>query len=176
MFLVGIRVHSVRGCFDKLWLEIVTSSACIGAILGTVQLFCVKGRISFNLSPRIWEISIEFKWKFFTQMQTKLTTKELDCYSDAGAVAEEVLGSIRTVVAFGGERKELDRYSSTLKGATNAGKQKAIFSGVGEGILQFFLYLSSAIATWYGVSLILADRDKPFGEREYVPSTLMIVS
>ena len=31
-------------------------------------------------------------------------------YASAGAVAEEVLSSIRTVVAFGGEYKEAKRY------------------------------------------------------------------
>jgi hypothetical protein len=43
------------------------------------------------------------------QVQTSLTTKELESYSDAGAVAEEVLSFMRTVVAFGGENKEVAR-------------------------------------------------------------------
>jgi ATP-binding cassette, subfamily B (MDR/TAP), member 1 len=38
-----------------------------------------------------------------------MTKKELDAYAKAGAVAEEVLGSIRTVVAFGGQEKEAAR-------------------------------------------------------------------
>jgi len=39
------------------------------------------------------------------------TQKELAAYAKAGAIAEEVLGAIRTVVAFGGEKKECARYS-----------------------------------------------------------------
>jgi hypothetical protein len=35
---------------------------------------------------------------------------ELQAYGNAGAVAEEVLSSIRTVVAFGGQDKEVERY------------------------------------------------------------------
>ena len=31
-------------------------------------------------------------------------------YASAGSVAEEVLSAIRTVIAFGGEEKEIDRY------------------------------------------------------------------
>jgi ABC-type multidrug transport system fused ATPase/permease subunit len=38
------------------------------------------------------------------------TVREQNAYASAGAVAEEVLGSIRTVVAFGGEYKEIERY------------------------------------------------------------------
>nr|CAD7571679.1 unnamed protein product [Timema californicum] len=38
-----------------------------------------------------------------------LSRKELEVYGQAGSIAEEVLSSIRTVVAFGGESKEVDR-------------------------------------------------------------------
>lgn len=43
------------------------------------------------------------------QMQTVLTTKEGESYGAAGAVVEEVLSSIRTVMAYGGEEKEVER-------------------------------------------------------------------
>lgn len=42
-------------------------------------------------------------------MQTSLTEKELQAYGSAGAICEEVLTAIRTVVAFGGEEKETKR-------------------------------------------------------------------
>ena len=40
-----------------------------------------------------------------------MTKKELESYAKAGAVAEEVLGSMRTVTAFGGQEKEVARYA-----------------------------------------------------------------
>lgn len=63
------------------------------------------------------------------KMQSSLTEKELKSYSKAGSVAEEVLSSIRTVVAFGGEKKELERYSQRLEPAEKNGKKKGIYSG-----------------------------------------------
>ena len=48
----------------------------------------------------------------FDQMSTSATQKELSAYAKAGAVAEEVFSSIRTVFAFGGEKKESKRYSN----------------------------------------------------------------
>lgn len=42
------------------------------------------------------------------------SAKEQNIYGKAGAIAEEVLSSIRTVIAFGGEEKEIDRYDSRL--------------------------------------------------------------
>ena len=45
----------------------------------------------------------------FLQLIRKMTTSALDAYAKAGAVAEEVLSSVRTVTAFGGEHKEVER-------------------------------------------------------------------
>ena len=38
-----------------------------------------------------------------------MTTGGLNAYAKAGSIAEEVLSSIRTVAAFGGEKKEIAR-------------------------------------------------------------------
>ena len=42
-------------------------------------------------------------------MMARFTIREQKAYAAAGAVAEEVLSSIRTVVAFAGEAKETER-------------------------------------------------------------------
>lgn len=47
------------------------------------------------------------------QAVAKLTGRELKAYAKAGAVADEVLSSIRTVAAFGGEKKEVERFVQT---------------------------------------------------------------
>lgn len=44
------------------------------------------------------------------QAVAKLTGRELKAYAKAGAVADEVLSSIRTVAAFGGEKREVERF------------------------------------------------------------------
>nr|XP_040221248.2 multidrug resistance protein homolog 49 [Anopheles coluzzii]XP_040221249.2 multidrug resistance protein homolog 49 [Anopheles coluzzii] len=110
---------------------------------------------------------------FVAKMQSTLTEKELKSYSSAGAVAEEVLGSIRTVVAFGGEKKEADRYRERLAGAELNGRRKGLFSGIGGGIMWFIIYCCYALAFWYGISLILEDRDKDL--KDYTPAVLIIV-
>ena len=45
----------------------------------------------------------------FLQLMTSTSEKELKAYAKAGSVAEEVLSSIRTVVAFSGQEKECTR-------------------------------------------------------------------
>lgn len=46
---------------------------------------------------------------YLIQIQAAVSGDELQIYGAASAVAEEVLSSIRTVVSFGGEQKEIDR-------------------------------------------------------------------
>lgn len=110
---------------------------------------------------------------FVAKIQSSLTEKELQSYATAGSVAEEVLGGIRTVIAFGGESKESDRYRQRLIPAEINGQKKGLFSGIGSGIMWLIVYCCYALAFWYGVGLILDDRTKDI--KEYTPAVLIIV-
>ena len=72
--------------------------------------------------------------------QTALTEKEMAAYGRAGGIAEEVLSSIRTVVAFGGQDKEVERYESKLVYARKAGTLRGVLTGVGGGLMWFIIY------------------------------------
>uniref|UniRef100_A0A8B9KNS2 ATP-binding cassette, sub-family B (MDR/TAP), member 5 n=1 Tax=Astyanax mexicanus TaxID=7994 RepID=A0A8B9KNS2_ASTMX len=82
-----------------------------------------------------------------------LTGKELSAYAKAGAVAEEILVAIRTVVAFNGQQKALEKYEKNLVDAKNFGVKKAITTNVSMGITQFFIFGTYALAFWYGTKL-----------------------
>ena len=43
------------------------------------------------------------------QLTAAFTSQEQKEYASAGAIAEEVLSSFRTVATFGGERREIER-------------------------------------------------------------------
>jgi hypothetical protein len=47
---------------------------------------------------------------YLSQVSARLAKKEMQAYGIAGSIAEEVLSSIRTVVAFGGQDSEVKRY------------------------------------------------------------------
>lgn len=98
----------------------------------------------------------------------KLTGRELQAYAKAGAVADEVLSSIRTVAAFGGERKEVERYDRNLISAQQWGIRKGLIMGFFTGYLWFIIFLCYALAFWYGSSLVL-------NSQEYSPGTLLQV-
>ncbi|XP_010631188.1 ATP-dependent translocase ABCB1 isoform X4 [Fukomys damarensis] len=84
------------------------------------------------------------------------TNKELLAYAKAGAVAEEVLAAIRTVIAFGGQKKELERYNKNLEEAKRIGIKKAVTANVSVGANFLVIYASYALSFWYGSTLILS--------------------
>ncbi|TSM94690.1 Bile salt export pump [Bagarius yarrelli] len=98
----------------------------------------------------------------------KLTGWELQAYAKAGAVADEVLSSIRTVAAFGGEKKEVERYDRNLVSAQRWGIRKGLIMGFFTGYLWFIIFLCYALAFWYGSSLVVDTQ-------EYSPGTLLQV-
>ncbi|CAG9824400.1 unnamed protein product [Phaedon cochleariae] len=106
-------------------------------------------------------------------LTTKLSKNELDAYGTAGAIAEEVLSSIRTVIAFGGQEKEIERYGSNLIFARKNNIKRSLFSALGFGILWFVIYSSYALAFWYGVKLILEQRG--WESPVYTPGNMVTV-
>ncbi|XP_053119930.1 ATP-dependent translocase ABCB1 isoform X2 [Hemicordylus capensis] len=93
----------------------------------------------------------------WAKVLSSFTNKELAAYAKAGSVAEEVLSAIRTVIAFGGQEKEIQRYHKNLEDAKNIGIKKAITANISMGIAFFLIYASYALAFWYGASLVLYE-------------------
>nr|XP_033786800.1 ATP-binding cassette sub-family B member 5 isoform X2 [Geotrypetes seraphini] len=100
---------------------------------------------------------------FCSKMLVSLTNKELTAYAKAGAVAEEVLSSIRTVVAFGGQEKEINRYTSNLSEAKNFGIKKAIAAQLSLGFVYLIIHACYGLAFWYGTTLILGNNGYTIG-------------
>ncbi|XP_054157708.1 ATP-dependent translocase ABCB1-like [Oppia nitens] len=89
------------------------------------------------------------------KLQGKFSTTEADSYSKAGAVAEEVLGAIRTVYAFGGQTKEIDRYDKNLEPAKKSAVRRQMFTAIGLAVMFLGMFCTDGLAFWYGVRLII---------------------
>ncbi|XP_053289020.1 ATP-binding cassette, sub-family B (MDR/TAP), member 4 [Pleuronectes platessa] len=93
----------------------------------------------------------------FSKVLTSFTSKEQAAYAKAGAVAEEVLSAIRTVFAFSGQDREIKRYHKNLEDAKVMGIKKALSANISMGFTFMVIYLSYALAFWYGSTLILSN-------------------
>ncbi|KAK0405945.1 hypothetical protein QR680_018274 [Steinernema hermaphroditum] len=87
--------------------------------------------------------------------------KEAEGYGVAGAIAEEVLANIRTVIAFNGQKREIKRYEGQLKIARAMGVRKAVITGLSLGVFFFFLFSSFGLSFWFGGNLYLSGELLP---------------
>ncbi|KAJ3092044.1 hypothetical protein HK102_011250, partial [Quaeritorhiza haematococci] len=85
---------------------------------------------------------------------TKSTQAGQKAYGRAGAVAQQVFSSIRTVVAFGGEKREAERYVEYLTIAERIGFRKGLVQGIFTGVLGGFGTFIYALAFFYGAMLV----------------------
>ncbi|ORY33913.1 ABC transporter B family member 11-like protein [Rhizoclosmatium globosum] len=88
-------------------------------------------------------------------------------YAEAGALATEVLGSIRTVFAFGGQKREGDAYEKLLVDSQGIRRKKIFSTGIGFGTVNLMIYAFIALALWYGATLLVKG--------EYQGQNVMII-
>ncbi|XP_048881335.1 ATP-dependent translocase ABCB1 isoform X26 [Brienomyrus brachyistius] len=165
-------IHQQMGWFDthqigvlitRLTDDINTINDGLGdKICLFVQLFCtfIAGLIigfvnGWKLTLVILAVSplLAGSAAVWSTIIATLTSKELSAYAKAGAVAEEILVAIRTVVAFNGQKKAVEKYESNLVEARNFGVKKAITTNVSMGLTQFIIFGTYALAFWYGTKL-----------------------
>ncbi|XP_063781220.1 ATP-dependent translocase ABCB1-like [Pseudophryne corroboree] len=93
----------------------------------------------------------------WSKVLAAFTSQELEAYAKAGSVAEEVLAAIRTVIAFGGQNKEIERYERNLEDAKKIGIKKAITANFFFGFSYLTIYSAYALAFWYGTTLVIDE-------------------
>jgi ABC-type bacteriocin/lantibiotic exporter with double-glycine peptidase domain len=74
---------------------------------------------------------------------------EMEAYSKAGAIADEVLAGIRTVAAFNAQPFEVGRYEAQLAEGTRMGVRKALAIGVFTALHIFLIFVSMSITFWH---------------------------
>ncbi|KAM8924455.1 LOW QUALITY PROTEIN: ATP-dependent translocase ABCB1-like [Pelodytes ibericus] len=153
-----------EGLGDKISIFVqFLSTFLAGIIIGFVngwKLTLVILSVSplLGISATIW-----------SKLLATFTVKELSAYAKAGAVAEEILTAIRTVVAFNGQDKALAKYNVNLRDAKKVGIKKSITTNTSMGITQFLIFGAYALAFWYGTRLTISEPDN------YSIGTVLIV-
>ncbi|MCO5556390.1 hypothetical protein L7F22_009938 [Adiantum nelumboides] len=83
-----------------------------------------------------------------------LTNESHDAYVKAGEITEQVLSQIRTVYAFGGEKRAVSSYTNALKSTLELGKKGGLAKGLGMGVMYCFLLGAWALLLWYSGKLV----------------------
>lgn len=88
-------------------------------------------------------------------------------YQQAGKVIEEVLFAVRTVVAFGGEQREIDRFGRHVEKARKGGVQSRTKAGLGMGYIWMMMFFCYAIAFYAGMLFVYHEVDEPGTNEDY---------
>ncbi|KAF3967837.1 hypothetical protein CMV_008211 [Castanea mollissima] len=86
---------------------------------------------------------------------SRMTSRGQVAYAEAGNVVEQIVGAIRTVASFTGEKRAIEKYNKKLRIAYASTVQQGLASGLGLGILLLIMFCSYALAVWYGAKLII---------------------
>ncbi|KAG8183769.1 hypothetical protein JTE90_002406 [Oedothorax gibbosus] len=130
---------------------------CLSFISSTVLCVGTGFFYSWKLSLVILSITpvMTIAMALMSKIQASVSREEMQAYGTAGAVAEEVLSSIRTVVSFGGEKKEIQRYDNCLVPARKKGIKRGLMTALSACITWVCIFMGYALAFWYGVKLII---------------------
>ncbi|CAD7690608.1 unnamed protein product [Nyctereutes procyonoides] len=150
------RVNDAIADQMPIFIQRMTTSIC-GFLLGFYQgwkltLVIISVSPLIGIGAAIIGLSV-----------SKFTDYELKAYAKAGSVADEVISSMRTVAAFGGEKKEVERYEKNLVFAQRWGIRKGIVMGFFTGFMWCLIFLCYALAFWYGSKLVLEDGEYTAG-------------
>lgn len=75
-------------------------------------------------------------------------------YEEASQVANDAVGSIRTVASFCAEDKVMELYKKKCEGPMRKGVRQGIISGTGFGVSFFLLFCVYALSFYAGARLI----------------------
>ncbi|KAL6987360.1 Multidrug resistance protein 1 [Sarracenia purpurea var. burkii] len=89
-----------------------------------------------------------------TTTLAKLSVKTQDALSQAGNISEQTIAQIRVVLAFVGESRALQAYSSALRVAQRLGYKSGFAKGMGLGATYFTVFCCYALLLWYGGYLV----------------------
>ena len=133
------------GMADKVGLAI---SSFVTFIAGFVIGFVKGWKLSLVLLscvPLIGACAV-----MMAKITVQQSSKGQDSYSKAGSIAEQAFSSIRTVVAFGGQKRETTAYVEQLDAAFATGKRRSQATALGIACFMLILFSTYALAFWYG--------------------------
>ncbi|KAL7714251.1 Multidrug resistance protein 1 [Entamoeba marina] len=99
------------------------------------------------------------------------TKKSMVPFGEAGVIAEEVVGNIRTVQSLNQQQYFCEKYNNKIKETDKYHVRRGIGIGSGLGSMMFFLLSSNALGCWYGIYLV---RGKGISD-DITAGTVMIV-
>ncbi|KAL4377849.1 hypothetical protein GQ457_02G001840 [Hibiscus cannabinus] len=160
---IGARLSAdaatIRGLVGDALAQMVSNLA--SAIAGLVIAFVASWQLAFIILGVIPLRGVnEYVQLKFTR---GFSADAKMMYEEASQVANDAVGSIRTVASFCAEEKVMQLYRKKCDGPLRAGIRQGLISGVGFGI-SFFLLFNVYATSFYAGSLLVQHGDATFSD------------
>lgn len=96
-------------------------------------------------------------------------------YAQAAVVVEECLYSMRTVVAFGAEARELEKFNQATYQARRGGISNGLKMGAGMGYMNCVIFCGYSLAFYYGMTLRYNNQINPATGQLWSPGTILSI-
>ncbi|XP_059435947.1 ABC transporter B family member 21-like [Corylus avellana] len=155
---IGARLSadaaSVRALVGDALGQLVENAA--SAVAGVVIAFVASWQLAFIVLALIPLIGVNgyVQVKFMKGFSEDAKMK----YEEASQVANDAVGSIRTVSSFCAEEKVMELYKKKCEGPMKSGIRQGMVSGIGFGLSFFLLFAVYATSFYAGARLVAADK------------------
>ena len=122
------RIQDAIG--EKLGLFLFYCSVVLASITGSTFLGWRLSLIALPVFPLV-----AFATSFLAKIQTSLIEQESKIHLEAGGLAEEVIGAIKTVKAFNAESGEIQHFQKVLKPIISSGIRRGKLTGLAGGFV-----------------------------------------
>ncbi|KAI1710182.1 ABC transporter transmembrane region domain-containing protein [Ditylenchus destructor] len=145
-----------QGASDKVAIALQAMSTMVATVVIALTMSWKMTLVMLITAPFI---VLSF-FGSFRAMSASMRT-QAGAYSSAGAVAEEVIGGIRTVASFNAQFLEIERYEKLLRIGQKMGIKKAMVISLFQGLNLMTVFVSAGIMFWYGTILVLDGQISP---------------
>jgi ATP-binding cassette subfamily B protein len=152
----------------RLWDDVAVINTVVGDRLGSAVRFALVGVVGTILlvytSPLLTLVlmlavpPIAVAAWFLGGRVKSLSARTQQAYAEAGVVADESLGGIRTVRAFSQETVAVSRYRAKLLAAVEAARQRILANSLRSGVSFVVGEAAALFGLWAGANLILQGR------------------
>ncbi len=156
-----------------LYEEAKKVNSVLDTVLGMLITVAMSGFIAFGISMYFdWHVTLTVLVVFpllalsgilDAQVSSGYSDATDDSYMESLKILSESIRNIRTVAAFGGERKVLELYRTALQRPLKAAIPRAFFSGFLFGLSQFTQFCTYGAVLYFGALYV---RDCNVGARD----------
>ncbi|MBA0717845.1 hypothetical protein Golax_005625 [Gossypium laxum] len=147
---LSVDAASIRGLVGDALAQLVSNLA--SAIAGLVIAFVASWQLALIMLGLVPLIG--FTGYFQANFMKGFSADAKMMYEDASQVANDAVGSIRTVASFCAEEKMMQLYSKKCEGPLQTGIKQGLISGSGFGLSFFLMFAVYATNFYAGAQLV----------------------